>query len=58
MFAAQVKFNSPNVQNLFDAVEKRDPDQAEFLQAVQEVLETMEPVFEKYPQVCFPLLER
>lgn len=47
----QATFESKSVQGLFDSLKARDPDQPEFLQAVQEVLETMEPVFEKYPQV-------
>jgi len=50
-------FNSSDVQALFDGVKHRDPDQPEFLQAVQEVLETMEPVFEKYPQYL-PVMTR
>ena len=32
-----------------DGVAHRDPDQTEFLQAVDEVLESLEPLFEKYP---------
>jgi len=33
----------------YDGVAQRDPDQTEFLQAVDEVLESLEPLFEKYP---------
>lgn len=33
----------------YDGVAHRDPDQTEFLQAVDEVLESLEPLFEKYP---------
>jgi len=54
---AEATFKSKDVQSLFDSVKARDPDQPEFLQAVQEVLETMEPVFEKYPQYI-PVMER
>lgn len=34
----------------YKKVESRDPNQAEFLQAVKEVLESLGPLFEKYPQ--------
>jgi glutamate dehydrogenase (NADP+) len=37
------------VQDVFDLVQKRDPGQPEFQQAVWEVLETLEPVFERNP---------
>jgi hypothetical protein len=43
-------FKNKDVQALFEAVQARDPDQPEFLQAVEEVLQTMEPVFEKHPE--------
>jgi glutamate dehydrogenase (NADP+) len=43
-------FKNKDVQALFEAVQSRDPDQPEFLQAVEEVLQTMEPVFEKHPE--------
>ena len=36
------------VKESFDRVKLRDPDQPEFHQAVWEVLETLEPVFEKH----------
>ena len=40
----------PELQAVFDAVKARDPDQPEFLQAVEEVIESLEPLFEKYPK--------
>jgi len=40
----------PEVQAVFDAVKARDPNQPEFLQAVEEVIESLEPLFEKYPR--------
>ena len=36
------------VKEAFDKVKLRDPDQPEFHQAVWEVLETLEPVFQKH----------
>jgi len=39
----------PEVQAIFDKVKSRDPNQPEFLQAVEEVIESLEPLFEKYP---------
>ena len=38
------------VKDTFDRVKLRDPDQPEFHQAVWEVLETLEPVFDKHPE--------
>ncbi|MCC7019654.1 MAG: NADP-specific glutamate dehydrogenase [Ardenticatenales bacterium] len=35
---------------VFDIIQQRDPNQPEFHQAVWEVLETLEPVFERNPQ--------
>jgi len=35
---------------IYEQVVKRDPHEPEFLQAVKEVLESLEPVAEKYPQ--------
>ena len=40
----------PEIQAIFDEVKKRDPNQPEFLQAVEEVIESLEPLFEKYPK--------
>ena len=39
----------PEIQAIFDGVKARDPNQPEFLQAVEEVIESLEPLFEKYP---------
>ena len=39
----------PEVQAIYDRVKARDPHQPEFLQAVEEVIESLEPLFEKYP---------
>eukprot|EP00831_Metopus_contortus_P031028 TRINITY_DN2537_c0_g1_i2.p1 TRINITY_DN2537_c0_g1~~TRINITY_DN2537_c0_g1_i2.p1 ORF type:complete len:475 (+),score=139.44 TRINITY_DN2537_c0_g1_i2:121-1545(+) len=41
---------STEVQKIWDEVIHRDPHQKEFLQAVEEVLETLEPVFKKNPK--------
>ena len=38
------------VKEAFDMVKRRDPEQPEFHQAVWEVLETLEPVFESHPE--------
>ncbi|MCO6559072.1 MAG: NADP-specific glutamate dehydrogenase [Bifidobacterium sp.] len=38
------------VKRVYAQVEKRDGDQPEFLQAVREVFETLEPVVEKHPE--------
>lgn len=38
------------IKVLYEKVKARDPDQTEFLQAVDEVLESLEPLFEKYPK--------
>ena len=38
------------VKRVYAKVEERDPDQKEFLQAVQEVFESIEPVFAKHPE--------
>lgn len=37
-------------REIIEQVERRDPTQVEFLQAVTEVLETLEPVFERHPK--------
>ncbi|KAK9810711.1 hypothetical protein WJX73_001208 [Symbiochloris irregularis] len=44
-------------QAIFDKVKARDPDQKEFLQAVEEVLTTLEPVLKKRPELI-PVVER
>ena len=38
------------VQRIIDQVKQRDADQAEFIQAVTEVLTSLEPVIEKHPE--------
>lgn len=38
------------LQSVMDQAIKRNPNEPEFLQAVQEVLESLEPVAEKYPE--------
>ena len=38
------------VQRIIDQVKEKDAEQAEFIQAVTEVLSTLEPVFEKHPE--------
>jgi glutamate dehydrogenase (NADP+) len=38
------------VQALLGKIKERDPDQPEFLQAVDEVLHTVTPVLSRYPQ--------
>ncbi len=47
------------VQEVLENVKKRNPNQPEFIQAVEEVLTTIEPVMEKHPEyVEANLLER
>eukprot|EP00923_Selenidium_pygospionis_P012197 GHVN01020707.1.p1 GENE.GHVN01020707.1~~GHVN01020707.1.p1 ORF type:complete len:567 (+),score=79.62 GHVN01020707.1:167-1867(+) len=41
---------SGQMQELYGSIKARDPDQPEFLQAFQEVLFTLSPVFEKNPK--------
>lgn len=38
------------VKNVIELVKKRNPGEPEFLQAVTEVLESLEPVFERHPE--------
>ncbi len=38
------------IKEVYDITQKRNPEQAEFLQAVKEVLESLEPVIEKHPE--------
>ncbi len=38
------------INEIIDKVKKQDPDQREFHQAVQEVLETLEPTIKKHPE--------
>ena len=41
---------SPYINSVLDTVKKRNPSEVEFLQAVTEVLESLEPVIEKHPE--------
>ena len=41
---------SPELQHEFDVVVRRNPGEAEFHQAVREVLETLGPVIERRPE--------
>lgn len=43
-------FSNAYVQRVYDQVVQRDGDQKEFLQAVREVFETLEPVVEAHPE--------
>lgn len=38
------------VKDVFEAVKKRNPNEGEFHQAVEEILESLAPVFDKYPK--------
>ena len=40
------------IQSTFETVKARNGHEAEFLQAVEEFLSTLEPVFEKHPEYC------
>ncbi len=42
--------NMSNLNDIFEAVKQRDPDQPEFHQAVWEVLESLEPAIEAHPE--------
>ncbi len=44
-------FKNAYLQGLYERVAQKDPDQAEFLQAVREVLESLEPVAEQRPDL-------
>ena len=46
-----MSFKNEYLASVYDAVCKKDPDQPEFLQAVREVLESLEPVVEKRPDI-------
>ncbi|MDO4913269.1 MAG: NADP-specific glutamate dehydrogenase [Bifidobacteriaceae bacterium] len=43
-------FKNAYIQRVYEKVSKRDSDQQEFLQAVQEVFESLEPVVERHPE--------
>lgn len=44
-------FKSNYLKSVYEQVEKRNPGEPEFLQAVKEVLESLEPVIEKRPDI-------
>ena len=44
-----MSFSNKYIASVYEAVEKRNAGEAEFLQAVREVLETIEPVIERRP---------
>lgn len=44
-------FKSNYLKSVYEQVEKRNPGEPEFLQAVKEVLESLEPVVEKRPDI-------
>ncbi|MBE6538995.1 MAG: NADP-specific glutamate dehydrogenase, partial [Ruminococcaceae bacterium] len=44
-------FKNQYLAKVYADAQKRDPDQPEFLQAVKEVLESLEPVLEKNPEI-------
>ena len=46
-----MEFKNEYLQSVYDAVVKKDPNQPEFLQAVGEVLESLQPVVEKRPDL-------
>ena len=50
-FYTQMKFKSSYLQRVYDGLEQRNPEQKEFLEAVGEVLESLEPVVEKNPKL-------
>jgi glutamate dehydrogenase (NADP+) len=45
-----MSIKSPYVQSVYETVKKRNPNELEFLQAVGEVLESLEPVIERNPE--------
>ena len=46
-----MKFKNSYLQQVYDGLEQRNPEQKEFLEAVGEVLESLEPVVEKNPKL-------
>ena len=46
-----MSFKSEYLKQVYENVVKRDPDQPEFHQTVKEVLESLEPVIEKRPDI-------
>ena len=47
----KMEFKNEYLQSVYDAAVKKDPNQPEFLQAVGEVLESLQPVVEKRPDL-------
>ena len=47
-----MSFKSEFLNNVYESVVKRDPNQKEFIQAVKEVLESLEPVIERKPEIA------
>ena len=45
-----MSFKSKYLQDVMETVEKRNPGEKEFHQAVREVLELLEPVVERHPE--------
>ena len=46
-----MKFESNYLQSVYDGLEKRNPEQAEFLEAVGNVLKSLEPVVAANPKL-------
>ncbi|MBQ3080138.1 MAG: NADP-specific glutamate dehydrogenase [Clostridia bacterium] len=46
-----MSFQNAYLKNVYEAAVKRDPDQKEYLQAVKEVLESLQPVFDQRPDL-------
>ena len=49
-----MSINHPYLKRVYQQVCARDPEQPEFLNAVMEVLSTLEPVLEKHPGMKLP----
>ena len=49
-------FTNPYLQRVYDDLAKRNPEQKEFLQAVEEVLESLEPVVAAHPEYELSLI--
>ena len=45
-----MKFTSEYVQRVYDGVVARNPNEPEFLQTVEEVLSSLEPVISAHPE--------
>ena len=46
-----MSFKSEYLEKVYKTLEKRNPNQKEFLQAVSEVFTSLEPVVEKHPEI-------